>query len=291
MPNRGSGAPRRKPGEGKRVCPNCGGDEIAVDETSGESVCRSCGLVLSSGAGVEHVEPKAGTEGGIGSGGLGYGKDYAGRELTVRVRDRMRRLHDIERVGAGREHRELKKKAIVARAIERLSLPASYVDDSLELYRGASRTGATAGRSAEVCTAASIYIVARQRGATRTMREVASTLDIDETELRRCYTSIVEGMGLKVTSSDPKLFILKYTPALGVSGEVERRAIDTLIKVKGRREIVGKNPLALAAAAVYLASRELGESVTQRDVSDTFGISDVALRNRLRDLNSALVRE
>ncbi len=285
--------PRRKPREGTRVCPNCGGKEIALDEARGESVCKSCGLVLSVATDTQPAESKVRNPGDLGSEGLGYGRDYAGRELTARARERMRRLRGVERGVAvgGRERRDFKARAIIAGAIERLELPASYVDDALELYRGASRAGGTAGRSADVCAAASIYVVARQRGATRTMREVAAGLSIDVTELRRCYMSIVSSLGLKVSSSDPRLFVSKYVSTLGLRTEVERRAIDTLLKVRGEREVVGKNPVALAAAAVYLACSELGERVTQREVSRVFGVSDVSLRNRLRDLKSTMERQ
>ncbi|MEM1742085.1 MAG: sigma factor-like helix-turn-helix DNA-binding protein, partial [Desulfurococcaceae archaeon] len=46
----------------------------------------------------------------------------------------------------------------------------------------------------------------------------------------------------------------------------------------------GKDPAGLAAAAVYIASLELGEKRTQKEVAQVAGVTEVTVRNRYKEL-------
>ncbi len=50
----------------------------------------------------------------------------------------------------------------------------------------------------------------------------------------------------------------------------------------------GKDPMGLAATVLYLSSLKTGENITQHDISNAAGITEVTLRNRVKDLRSQL---
>jgi transcription initiation factor TFIIB len=50
----------------------------------------------------------------------------------------------------------------------------------------------------------------------------------------------------------------------------------------------GKDPMRLAATVLYLSSLKTGENITQHDISNAAGITEVTLRNRVKDLRSQL---
>ena len=50
----------------------------------------------------------------------------------------------------------------------------------------------------------------------------------------------------------------------------------------------GKDPMGLAAAALYVSCTLEGEDKTQRDVAEAAGVTEVTIRNRYKGLRSAL---
>ncbi|MEM4391700.1 MAG: transcription initiation factor IIB, partial [Candidatus Nitrosotenuis sp.] len=50
----------------------------------------------------------------------------------------------------------------------------------------------------------------------------------------------------------------------------------------------GKDPMGLAAAALYLACVMLGENKTQKDIAQAAGVTEVTIRNRYKGLKEAL---
>jgi transcription initiation factor TFIIB len=50
----------------------------------------------------------------------------------------------------------------------------------------------------------------------------------------------------------------------------------------------GKNPMSLAATIIYLSCLKTGENKTQIDIAEAAGITEVTIRNRVRDLKSKL---
>jgi transcription initiation factor TFIIB len=50
----------------------------------------------------------------------------------------------------------------------------------------------------------------------------------------------------------------------------------------------GKNPMGFAATILYLSSINIGENITQNNIAQAAGVTEVTLRNRLKDLKSRL---
>jgi transcription initiation factor TFIIB len=70
------------------------------------------------------------------------------------------------------------------------------------------------------------------------------------------------------------------------------------VKKKRRTYFSGKDPRSVAAAALYIACLENSEQkkghfgfiglVTQKNIADAAGLTEVTIRNRLRDLEKIL---
>jgi transcription initiation factor TFIIB len=76
----------------------------------------------------------------------------------------------------------------------------------------------------------------------------------------------------------------RFASGLGLSDEGEMRARKLLHGAKEAGIHPGKSPVGLAAAAVYAASLLTNERVTQSAVSDVADVSEVAIRNRYKEL-------
>jgi transcription initiation factor TFIIB len=66
---------------------------------------------------------------------------------------------------------------------------------------------------------------------------------------------------------------------LGLREKTKRDALLIIERSRGLNIIGGKNPVAFAAAALYMASLINGEPVTQSLMTSSSGISSVTIRN------------
>jgi transcription initiation factor TFIIB len=82
--------------------------------------------------------------------------------------------------------------------------------------------------------------------------------------------------------------IAKISAKAGIEERVSRRAIEILSSVASHTAITGKNPIVLAAAALYLATVEHKLSVTKTVIADAAEVSTISLRKRLADITRAL---
>ena len=74
----------------------------------------------------------------------------------------------------------------------------------------------------------------------------------------------------------------------GLSEKTKRSALLILHKAEDTRTSAGKDPMGLAAAALYVACVMNGENKTQKDVAEAAGVTEVTIRNRYKGLKSAL---
>jgi transcription initiation factor TFIIB len=73
------------------------------------------------------------------------------------------------------------------------------------------------------------------------------------------------------------------------SSSVPGRLCPAITVLVTNREIsAGKNPMGLAATVVYISCIKTGENITQKDIAQAAGITDVTLRNRFKDLTDKL---
>ena len=71
---------------------------------------------------------------------------------------------------------------------------------------------------------------------------------------------------------------------LGVS--VSLHAAKVLKIAQENKESAGKDPMGLAAAALYLACVRNNENMTQRDIAQAANVTEVTIRNRYKGLKN-----
>jgi transcription initiation factor TFIIB len=73
-----------------------------------------------------------------------------------------------------------------------------------------------------------------------------------------------------------------------LSEKTKRQVINIMAKVTENEISAGKNPMAVAATVLYISCIKTGENRTKRDISYAAGVTDVTLRNRVKELISKL---
>ena len=197
---------------------------------------------------------------------------------------RLRKLNKRSRI-SGRGQRSLALGlSELHRQSSRLGIPGSVREDAAVIYRLASRNNLIRGRSVESMVAASIYAACRCANIPRTLDEMAEMSMVPKKQIGKNYRFLSRELNLKLKPTSPADYIPRFATKLGLSGEVQSKAIDITYRASQKGFNTGKGPTGLAAAALYIASLLLGERKTQKDVANVAGVTEVTIRNRYKEL-------
>lgn len=293
----------------EKECTKCNGTIIVSDWESGEEICRTCGLVLSTAQVSNDPEWRAfsfkekqtrsrtglGTSYSLYDKGLstvfGGNRDASGKRLNEKTILTMRRLtkHD----NRSKINETWKRNLSIALAeldimSEKLHLPKNVKERSAILYRKALKMDLIRGRSIDAFVAACIYTVCRQTGLPRQLKEISTLSKRDHSEVARSYRFLLRAMKLKMPLDDPFKYVPKIVSSLGLKMETEYIAIEILRLAKKHHGLSGKDPKGMAAASLYMACLESDEKRVQKVIAEAAGTSEVTLRNRMRGIKELL---
>ena len=73
-----------------------------------------------------------------------------------------------------------------------------------------------------------------------------------------------------------------------ISEYTQQTAVNILRRAEELKKTAGKDPMGLAAAALYIACVMNDEKRTQKRIADAAGVTEVTIRNRYKGLKEAL---
>ncbi len=291
-------------------CPECGSLNLVHDYDSGETVCGDCGLVLreqTMDKGPEWraftMEEKASrsrvgvpTSYSVHDKGLSTAigrvdRDAFGRKLPLATRLQMWRLRKWQirsRVHSSVDRNLAQAMAELDRLSDKVYLPSSVKEKAAVTYRKALDKGLVRGRSIAAIAAASLYAACRTTGTPRTLREISEASLVDKKDVARCYRLLLRELDVKMPIADPLTYVSKIAEKTGISGPTQGKAIKILAEAKRIRAAAGKDPMGLAAAALYISCLMAGEKKTQKDIAEAAGVTEVTVRNRYKSLRRVL---
>jgi transcription initiation factor TFIIB len=98
-------------------------------------------------------------------------------------------------------------------------------------------------------------------------------------------------LDIKVPLADQTRCIAKVANKANLTEKTKRLAIRIMDEIKRKDDIIlsaGKNPMALAGTILYLSCLKTGENKSQVDIAEAAGVTEVTIRNRVRDLKDKL---
>ncbi len=286
-------------------CPRCGKNILVNDEDIGEVVCRTCGFVMSEkNTSVDsedyffddHVDKRrtgdtvtlARHDMGLSTVINSKNKDAMGKPIAtnmIKTIERLRRW-DI------RTHNEPAQKNLrfafgeLVRMKDKLGLPESVVEKAAYLYRKALEKRLTRGRTTSSIIAAALYMACRDAQTLRTINDFVSTTNIRKKQLTKCYRLLITELGMVLPAIDPVRCVSRIANNLNMSEKTKRLAIEILKKAYQEKISIGKDPMSVAASAMYLSCVQTGEPYTQRHIARVANITEVTIRSRCKELKN-----
>ena len=291
-------------------CPECGGKNLVHDYDTGETICGSCGLVLHEQTMDKGPEWRAFTQEekesrsrvgvptsysvhdkGLSTAIGRVDRDAFGRKLPLSTRLQMWRLRKWQirsRVHSSVDRNLAQAMAELDRLSDKAYIPAPVKEKAAVIYRKALDKGLVRGRSIAAIAAAALYAACRTTGTPRTLREIGEASFVHKKDVARCYRLLLRELKIQMPIADPLTYVSKIAERTGISGRTQGVAIKILYEARKQHAAAGKDPMGLAAAALYIACLQNNEKKTQKDIAEAAGVTEVTVRNRYKSLKRQL---
>ncbi|MEM2878824.1 MAG: transcription initiation factor IIB [Candidatus Hadarchaeales archaeon] len=290
----------------QKACPECGSNKLVRNYEKAELVCAGCGYVIHDRimdmgpewrAFDQEQRDRRGRVGApmtltIHDKGLSTmidwrDRDSHGKDLTPKKRAQIYRLRKWQRrirVSDATERNLAFALSEIDRMSSHLALPRNVREAAALIYRKAVEERLIRGRSIEGVAAAALYAACRECKVPRTLDEIADVSRVSKKEIGRSYRFIARELLIHLRPTSPVDYIPRFGSELGLSGEVQSKAVELLKEAMKKGLTSGRGPTGVAAAAIYIASVLCGERRTQRDVADVARVTEVTVRNRYKEL-------
>ena len=288
-------------------CPRCAKGPLVTD-SGAELFCSNCGYVMKEGLvdtgkewrafSSEEVNQRSHTgppsslaihDMGL-STVIGFeNRDAGGKLLPAAMKTAIERLRTWDGrmqvySSAARNRRQAFSELKLL--VEKLNVSSLVVERSAYIYRRALEKGLIRGRSISGMIAASLYLACRDTETPRNLKDLSLISNVKKKEVARCYRLLFKELDLRVPVVDPVKCLSRIASKARIPEKTKRRAIEILRRCVENNDSAGKAPMGLAASALYIASVMENESVTQKDLAEAAGVTEVTIRNRCRGLKT-----
>ncbi len=279
------------------ICPECEGNIISLNQI-GEVVCSQCGLVITErSVDVSHSDKRAYTS------QEKKQREHTGAPissllpdmgLTTVINKKDIKDPDLKRAVKWNTRITWEKRNLLIATTElkricsNLNLPNHIKFEAIKLYKEAFKKKLLRGRSINSMIAASIYLAIRLKKIPRTLQEILEESAENEKDIRRCYRVLIRELNIKSPNIDPSALIPTYIANLKLNHEIEETATKIVNTFSAKFSTSGKDPKGIVAGALYLACKIKGLELTQKQIADVVGVTEVTLRSRFKELSTKL---
>lgn len=211
--------------------------------------------------------------------------DASGNSLSARNKSHFSRIRlwDSRSKKSSKERSLVNAFTLLDSFTNKLALPENVKEQSAYIYRKAVDKKIIRGSSVRATMAGAVYAACKQSGIPRTLDEVSNTANINRKTLSRAYRRLIRKLDLDVSSIKID-YISKVANSAKVGEKIRRISSNILEDAKKKDVHVGKNPIGLAAASVYLSSIGNGKDISMASLSRKSNISTVTIRKLVRML-------
>ncbi len=324
-----------------QLCDNCGLPDIISDNTRGQLVCGSCGLVAEDrtisieqdwraynaeeGKNRARAEPLFNSPlSGVPSSIISEADfDASGKKLPYLKFRKLRLINKRTKKSQRSINTGLSE---IKRICSQLELPNNIMRSAISFLNHSLNTDLINSYSSLNIAAASIYAAIRLARFPRTLDEIANISDIptkkqalnvafrgmqylvnDESyygwdeessgiiryspskkKLVNVYNELVKTLNIRIPMQKAEDYLFRFSTQLGLSGEYITTAKEILDDIYSQKLHLGKNPIGIAAVAIYLSSIindvSIDSRLTQTSVAKVIGVSEITLRSNLKRL-------
>ena len=174
-------------------------------------------------------------------------------------------------------------------------LPKIIVDEALRYHKKISEFKTYRGLNRDGIILASTYIACRKHGCPRTIKEIATIFNLDNTSATKgCKNAItiINELEHEFENSDktnfsktkPEAFIERYCSRLNMNSELTKVCQFVATRIEKQNLIPENTPHSIAAGIIYFVSQICNLNVCKKDVNRVTEISEVTINKCFKKL-------
>lgn len=174
-------------------------------------------------------------------------------------------------------------------------LPKIIVDEALRYHKKISEFKTYRGLNRDGIILASTYIACRKHGCPRTIKEIATIFNLDNTSATRgCKNAItiINELEHEMANADktsfsktkPEAFIERYCSRLNINSELTKLCQFVATRIEKNNLIPENTPHSIAAGIIYFVSQTCSLNVSKKDVNRITEISEVTINKCYKKL-------
>lgn len=240
-------------------CPACESDEVETDVYGFKGFCQNCGFIIRNWASPEVPDWKIESK----------------REQESNKLDWL----SFCRVRNSTEEQLALAFECVERLSSELAVSRSVRERTAEIYCEAFCYGTTNGRSTDCLVAVCLSIASQNAHEPIPTFRLIDAASVTRRAFNTSQRALRDDLEIGNRPSSSKEYLPFLSEALCISEHEHVSASNLLEELSGRLEFMGKNPIGVASAAIYLTS-----DCTQQQIADSAGISSETIRQRVGDI-------
>jgi len=200
------------------------------------------------------------------------GASYVEKLQAKRLRQTDKRLKtDTVGIGANMDIQKISAK---------LGLRSQTTDLARQIFNLCRAKKLLKGRDSKIFAVGCAYTACKIQNIPRTVKDFCKDMNASKQELIAMHHLISKNINFEQKFLEPESCITRISDRIPISLKTESIAKAILQKYPNR---LGKNPIILMAAAIYLAAQDR-EEISQKKLALATGCSEVAIGLRVRDM-------
>lgn len=279
------------------ACISCTG-KLIFDLEKNEQICSSCGIVTEHdiehnsnydlGHSLGNNEPTSSMMYDISLSTLIDKKnvDASGKQILGSFNmEKLRRLNKFTISNDSKIRNLNKAMADIRRITGILGFGNMIAERASYIYRKALNKGLIRGRSITGISVAAIYIACKDTGVSFPIDKINDYVEnISKKTTVHYYKFLLRQMKMSVSIPEPSQNISKIAARAKLGGRTQRKALDILSQIGDDPVIIGKKPISVAAAALYMAALETKEYTTQLRLAVASDLTTITIRKRYLEI-------
>ena len=135
----------------------------------------------------------------------------------------------------------------------------------------------------QVLSAAAVYVGCREAQKPVTLKDLAFASHSDPRAVGRCYVKLIERMHISRPELNENGYVYRLTLKKPVSEQALKQSQEIISSINSKG-LGGRNPMTIAAAALYMACCNLGEIITQAEVAEAAGVGEQSVRDCCKEI-------
>ena len=165
----------------------------------------------------------------------------------------------------------------VSRLANDLSVPDAVAIEAQRVCAAVIESKLARGKELSLIAVSSLYAACRENRTPVTIRELALESGLTLKEVGRCYRLIANKMEITPPAPNGTRYVDRVATKVGASAYAKRLSLE-LEKAAVEAGLGDRNPMVVAAAAVYTACLMAGENRSQSEVAEAAGVGEISLR-------------